>query len=465
MCVVLKTLNIGADGFSTEVESALVRDKRYHTVKMKIGKAILDLGVATKDKKSFLKTILKTYDSVMSNFSDEMLLTIGSVISIPDVEKVALFLRFKKGLDYKQRVDMVKTLSNISLQELVYSEKMLSAYLIGVSMGSVERNDNNEDARRYLDYILIYKNTITLLKCIVYSYYKYAIVGFEKGKIRKKILPTNKAMYTFNRELRVYNTKFDLDALLELYKKIEKNESSYMITDDMIGTLLYTYLDDVLLNDDYVKMLLDESYDSTINNRLNSLIDVDKLPVSSGYFINRKILLPNSGVILLIKDSPIIESILLKEKKLNARNNLVIITRYIDGKECSNSVVLDRDLMYEEWVTVRKDESGYGERTTIGYVLNFLCDIESIDGLNYEVIAPTYWKYRGVGYSSSSDVVDSRGVVVKREFEIEVAPFLRKIKGECGLEACKLAKELGILLGKGYTIVKPHIRLYNKQRN
>ena len=80
----------------------------------------------------------------------------------------------------------------------------------------------------------------------------------------------------------------------------------------------------------------------------------------------------------------------------------------------------------------------------------------------YDVISPTYWKYRNNGYVASGDKLNDKGLVIKREFQIDIAPFLRKVNNEASSEAKKLAISLGVELEKGYTIVKPHTRTYNK---
>lgn len=89
---------------------------------------------------------------------------------------------------------------------------------------------------------------------------------------------------------------------------------------------------------------------------------------------------------------------------------------------------------------------------------------KEFNGIKYDVISPKYWKYRDRGYKSENDEMDHKGVVIKREFEVEIAPFIRKINGEASKEAKDLAKKLGVILEDGHTIVKPHTRHYNKQK-
>lgn len=85
------------------------------------------------------------------------------------------------------------------------------------------------------------------------------------------------------------------------------------------------------------------------------------------------------------------------------------------------------------------------------------------NNLEYDVISPSYWKYRNNNYISENDIVDNKGVVIKREFEVKIAPFIRKINSEASLEARNLAKKLCVKLEEGHTIVKPHVRTYKKR--
>ena len=84
----------------------------------------------------------------------------------------------------------------------------------------------------------------------------------------------------------------------------------------------------------------------------------------------------------------------------------------------------------------------------------------------YDVISPVYWKYRDKGYTTENDVLSKdKNLILKREFEIDIAPFLRKINGTPSQEALTLARKLSIDLKDRYTIVKPHKRTYNKINN
>ena len=115
-----------------------------------------------------------------------------------------------------------------------------------------------------------------------------------------------------------------------------------------------------------------------------------------------------------------------------------------------------------------KEEKLKNSHTVADYLMDFFNSeeySEYLPKLNYEAIAPTYWKYRNRGYKSENDTLNDKGVVVKREFKIEIAPFIRKIKGQPSNDAIKLSKQLGVILEDGYTIVKPHTRTYNSSQS
>lgn len=452
-----------------------ITDKDRVVFKNKLKDFIPNVSIESKDKKEFLKQIFKAYDDVLFSFSDDMVLSVGKYFTLHSVTKIIEFLRFKKGLNYKERINMLKELCDMSLTELISNEKMLVSYMYEVSTQGVKgRNKtitvggvdiDSETILILIGSILIYRNTIVLLKCVLYDYYKYDIVGVKDGKIQKRLLPKPKTIYTFNRSLEVSSDAIDLDRLLNLLldNSVEMNRLDF--SEESVYSTIYSYLDTVVLNDEYGKLLLDSKYNDIVKNRLCYMDDVYKLTLNSDYMVTRKVLLPKSGVVLLLNDHPLIESILLKEVMYDDKNHMVVVSRYKDGSECINTIFLDVDYTYAEWVSISRYECGFMTpdseyMATFSYVCDFLQGVPNNN--EYEVISPTYWKYRGRGYKTDKDVTNSKGVVIKREFEIEVAPFLRKITGVCGVEAKKLAKELGIVLEEGYTIVKPHTRTYNK---
>lgn len=179
--------------------------------------------------------------------------------------------------------------------------------------------------------------------------------------------------------------------------------------------------------------------------------------VTESYYTKRKVLMPSKGVVILVEDKEsIIESIYLRELSLEDTHNLVITAKYKDGSEITNKVPLV--LNSKRVVLIHKKE----EIDIEEYIDDFL-GIKRTNGLNYTVISPYYWRYRNKGYVSKGDKV-IRGVVVKREVEVDIAPFLRRANS-CSNSAIVYAKTIGLDLPKGYTIVKPHKRVYNKVTN
>lgn len=447
-------------------------------LKDKLAIILPKMSVKTKDKKEFFKSLFKLYDECLNNFSDDLILGLSPYYNIPTLAKVVSFLRFKKGLNYKERMAMVKELCDLPLDKIIYYEKMLTSSMyempnqalkgdnMDISIDGMPMSKDIIDT--VIDHIVIYKNTLVLLKCVLYDYYKYDIVEVKDGKLQKKLLPVPKDIYAFNKTLEVSSVKLDTDRFLDVLLNLRRDMPTLDFSIEAISIALYTYIENIIINDEYNKILLDKGYKDIVKNRLNSLDKIYKTPMHSRYMVTRSVLLPKSGVILLVHDHPLVESILLKEVMFRGVNNLVFVVRYKDGTECVNSVVLDIDYSYVEWVCLSDAENEYILSTnnegyySLSYILHFLQGMQ--EELVYDIISPTYWKYRDNGYTSSKDKVDNMGIVVKREFDVEVAPFLRKINGECGKEAKELAKKLGIVLKDGYTIVKPHTRTYNKVR-
>ena len=97
------------------------------------------------------------------------------------------------------------------------------------------------------------------------------------------------------------------------------------------------------------------------------------------------------------------------------KNNLVSITRFKDGKELVNVLVLSQDakgyMPYYSYTKERNEDNLLAIEYIIhflnvakGSVINEKNIFRSNDTfLNYEVISPTYWKYRDRDYKSEND--------------------------------------------------------------
>lgn len=172
------------------------------------------------------------------------------------------------------------------------------------------------------------------------------------------------------------------------------------------------------------------------------------------YFKKRKILLPANGVILknLNPDSTV-ESILLNEFATDYGLYIIGFVRYKNELEIPIKIPVHIEAPYVLYCPESEE------------VLNLIQDFYGIEETNskYEIISPYYWKYRGQNYETSNEK-DKRlkGLKVKREHEIKINSFVRKIKGNPSQEALSLARKLYIELEPNTTIVKEHTRVYNK---
>ena len=171
-------------------------------------------------------------------------------------------------------------------------------------------------------------------------------------------------------------------------------------------------------------------------------------------FKQRKVLLPANGVILKSLDESELESILLNEFSTNYGLYIVGIARYKTGFEIPFSIPVHIKGKYIVYVPNPE------------HVFNLIYDfygIVSCDNKKYEVISPYYWKYRNENYETKEEKeFRLNGVKVKKEYEIKINSFVRKIKGHPSNEALSLAKKLFIELEPNTTIVKEHTRVYNK---
>ena len=315
--------------------------------------------------------------------------------------------------------------------------------------------------------------TIDMIKSIKYDYNNTSISYFNENNKIKKVFK--------NKKLCIFDNSFYFINRNQLNKEkffkhlIEENpvKTQYTLEEINIQIILYfRYLKNnaEIIDDEYAKLVLGKNYKEYVSNRIDGALDVFQGLIKMDMLLHRKVLLPKNGVLLLVANDKVIESILVKEVFKFDCNHIVTVTRYKDGKELINVIALkEKGLLKEARYWIYRKESVNIKQATMSYVMHFLLNTKgSVDDkeieLKYEVISPTYWKYRDRGYKSENDTTDHKGVVIKREFEIEIAPFLRKIKGTASSEAQALAKKLGIILENGYTIVKPHTRHYNSEQ-
>ena len=431
------------------------------------------------NKKEMQKIIMKEYILFVNSWSEEIFENFGKYIfSFKDLEKVALFAKYNKTISPSDFIKKIKKIDDLDLEGLIFSEYILQTLKSSITYAKASKDFSEilfgptEDF--YKEFLMaetsILLATITLIKSIKYNYLNYDIAYFDNQNKPKKSFLIKKIQISIQGLFLMDKTQVNLEDFanyidINYFKKgIYLKESS--VSEKVAKYLSYIESNIDVYNDEYSKLVLSEKYLDYVSNKTISPIYISKFPIVKEAFLRRKVLIPKGGVLLLIKDgNKAVESILLKEIYKFEINNFVAITKYRDGKELINTFALSDDffLSYICW-TYKKEQEGY---RTCDYIVHFLGGIEmgeGFDKMSYEVISPKYWKYRDRGYKSENDKTDYKGVVIKREFEIEIAPFIRKIDGVASNEAKSLAKKLGVILEDGHTIVKPHIRHYNKQK-
>lgn len=475
-----KMLNFMGSDLSS-LKGNLILDDKYKKNKSQLIDILEACSYKPSNDKEFFKLVFKLMDSYLNEAEDIVFSRIDIYTKIDFLSKVILFLKYKKDLNYKEKIKMIKSLcEGVTLEDLLICEKYVLNTIeyfaihdiplqknMFLCSDIIENIKDETDRNIFRAQLSLFKNAIEIIKCVLFNGHKKELMFVENGVPKYKIVPI-KTIYNFDFEFKI-SPEINVNELMKLLKIYEKDKKQliYDINSETAGILLNAYLKDDLRIDAYNKCLLDKSYNTVISNRLDSFLNTNSYKINSYLFMTRKILIPKNGVILLIEneESPI-ESILLSEKSMGSINNIYFVTRYKDGTEVINSVMLNKNMLYNATIFGGFAEFEDNFFNTLAYVLKFL-EVNSVKDDNYHslkfsVISPSYWKYRDKNYKSENDVVNNKGVVVKREFEIEIAPFVRKIKGEPSLNALKLADKLGIILEEHHTIVKPHKRTYNK---
>lgn len=432
-------------------------------------------GYLMKNDREFNKNLVKCYrklcEIAIEKTSDYNFLRPDFYIEIPGLEEILLNLMFNKTLSDQDIIKYIKGL-DYNLNSILYLEKIVSNFYTVEYMKTNTIYENEE-----LIKLSIILDTLVLIKAIKFGLSKYDIDYFDNNLKPKKIYTGYKIvsgdtglMFLLNRNIASYknivnyikdtnNNSYTTNTISDSYNRYD------LILDKALDFMISIGNSSVLFPVDYLKLLLKEDFKSILN--VNNIAYDNEMPVGfsdSKVFYNRKVLMPKSGVVLLIKNHPLLESILIKEISLiDGNNNIVFIGKFKDGTEIPNVIVLQNTLG-ERSPQIIVDYYKNNDIRIVNYIYHFLgISIDDFDDctLEYDIISPVYWKYRDKNYTSQNDTIRD-GVVVKREFQVEIAPFLRKINGEASEEAKALAKKLCINLDKGFTIVKPHTRTYNK---
>lgn len=471
----MKNINMNSS-FLTNMMSRMesIASSKDDVLNKKDVKELIDLVIKqnisySSDKKEMQKTAVKSYLSFINRLEDEIFESIGVNFKFKSIEKVALYAKYGKNVTVGEFTKKIKKFDELLFQDLIVQENYINLCIQMIFSSSTEYVDNDENSVKvFMKQVLLLKGTIEVIKCIRYNYITYDIDYFDTNNKPKKVF-NNKHLFIANDGFYCINKHYiNIENIAHYLDERYFKENKVLSIKEMVSAL-YEYFTWIRfnidkVNDAYNKLILGEKYLEYAGNRTTNILDTLKHIIPLDIFFHRKVLMPKSGVMLLLQDDDCIEAILLKEIFKFEVNHFVIITRFKDGTELVNSIPLVKSKLNRAIYMFYKEENNFN---SLNYVTHFFTGTAKYTPdkeLKYEVISPQYWKYRNRGYKSDNDEINLKGMVVKREFEIEIAPFIRKINGEASKEAKDLADKLGLILEKGYTIVKPHTRTYNKQK-
>ncbi|MFI3211391.1 MAG: hypothetical protein R3Y64_10140, partial [Peptostreptococcaceae bacterium] len=426
-----------------------IKSNLKEAIKNEFTKSLIQID----DKNKYFKQCFKNYQDVINSTETNVLDNIHRILSHQVVERVILTFKYKENMDYKDKLKLIKE-CDVEYVELIIFEKYLNS--VRFSVKNKLLNIREEDEHRVISQILIYKKTIEIIKLIKFDLYRKEFDYTDcDGKNKFKLLSSNRKIFS-NSEL--VGTVLRPD---RINKFVDTFIDRIYIQTTETALFLAACLDnDSFYNYEYERILLGEKFNEFVTKDNDIHIELFDSAIVSLYnddLFKRKILLPKTGVIILPLNHDSVESILIKEIETNVFNNLLFITRYKNKKEVVNSVMLSNSYIEP----FRLDNSELNSDIKSFELIYDFFKIKENDNFRYEVISPKYWKYRHKNYVSSSDVY-LNNKLVKREFDVEVSSYIRKINGKCSGEALELSKRLGVVLEDGYTIVKAHKRTYNK---
>ena len=435
-------------------------------------------------RKEFIKHFIKVYkycgQHIIKEYGEDIVFNISRITNLTEIPKITEYLLFKPDIDNNKIIKYIKT-CDISYLQLMTVGKILVDTYTSIA--------EEYDVNNIKQLSILCLNTVLLIRIIKFNFDNTDIVTVDnKGNLKKRISNEKIILVQIQSgdtktepysglikvcrkpDISISNIKF-------LLKPLEKsNEFSKLSRPNLLKAypiLIHKGIQ-LNLNYDYAKAILKEEYLELvdISNLANDTWFISDTKVET--FFNRKILIPNGGVVLLITNkNSFLESIYINEYTFDNFTSIITISRYRDGKEAVNAIHLEEGIKTTPVVFYdRPDPSmpnDFKQTHISNYIFNFLGTYpnwydtsRAEEAIDFIVISPYYWKYRHKDYSSYGDIKDKNGVVIKREFEVNVGAFLRKIDGTASKEAKEYAHKICLNLEEGYTVVRPHIRTYNK---
>lgn len=392
--------------------------------------------------KSYCKK-LKTYDLDIVTRVDIMLG--GPIVS--EIQKAILQLYLKdKELSYKQKLKLFRDIYKKYGNEILLHDYISIAYsmveIIGMENdGVITDIYEMYKAEEHIDCASILANFMFLCLVIHEELVTHDIV-FIMDKEQGVQFIRNKNINT----LHIIETPYTLPCIIS-NKELEYIRSFKNSTDivNCIGNLYVKKLGELAL-----KLIMKKEYNGDSDFTINMCTitnDIDGLR-------DRKILTPRNGIVLAVNEKESkVESIYFKEQEYGCMRFITGAVRYRNGKESNLCLPL-----HNPHFTVFTCEEGI---EVMMHILKFYGTGEL--KYTHEILSPYYWKYRETKYETDKEKKQRiLGMKVKREHFVEVGPTVRKINGKASKDASELANKLCINLEEGYTLVREHIRMYNK---
>lgn len=283
---------------------------------------------------------------------------------------------------------------------------------------------------------------------------------FLKSTLVKELRVENISILNGLGNIPILISEKETDLINKLIISLKKNSSNIRILEHLRLILTHFYAELSI-----AMYCMGSNYEYYLNNTSFSEKEAGKLessrfyPVPCEVLSKRKLIPPDEGVILKLKDHPNIESIYLNECTRFGNRIIYGVGRFFDGYEFPYSLIINNNPITILFAPFAED--------ILSTILDFYKifeDHKEYIGLSksfsYDLLSASYWKYRTKGYKTASEKINN--TKYNNEHPLKITTYIRSTKGNASKDTLSFAQKIHLIIEDHQTIVKEKNRFYNR---